>query len=257
MLKRMALAAVAFLVVALGLVPDPAHASVIQAVEGFSSLGTPVSFKAKLTIAENTLTVVLSNASTVTSSAPSDLLSSYYFDIINSASVRPTLTYVSASGNVWLTDKAAADVLQTANANLKVAIISAGPPEKWDGKWDFKPMDATLFPNLGFGVGTVGNNSSPFSIPPENGFNGKEVDGLDYSIYAGDVTTQNLDDTLLVKGPITFTFSGVSGFSESDISSQFVFGLGTAPASLMTPEPATLALLAVGLGAIGMKRRRR
>jgi len=226
----------------------PSGASVIQAVEGFSSLGTPVSFQAELTIAENTLTVVLENTSTVTSSAPSDLLSSYYFDIIKSGS-RPTLTYVSASGDVWLTAKAAADVLQTAGANLKAVIAG-------DGTWAFNnTCNAALNPFLGFGVGTVGNNSPPYLIPTANTFNGSIVDGLNYSIYAGDVTTQNLHDKLLVKGPVTFTFSGVSGFSESDISSSFAFGMGTAPDGLMGPEPATLAFL--GFGAMGLLARRR
>ena len=220
----------------------PSGASVIQTVSGLSSVDNPVSFKAELAIAGDTLTVTLYNTSTVGSSAPNDLLCSYYFDIINSGSGRPTLTYVSAAGDVWLTDKKSADVLHTAGANLKA--VNAD-----DHTWQFKTFDTAENPFLGFGLGTVGNSNLT------NNFNGNIVDGMDYSIYAGDVTTQNLDDRLLVKGPVTFTFSGVSGFSEADISSSFVFGLGTAPDSLM-PEPGTLLLLAVG-GVMALLRRKR
>ncbi len=241
-LKRLALATVVFTVVALGVVPGPVHASVIQTASGLSSVGTPVSLKAELAITGDTLTVTLENTSTVGSSAPNDLLSSYCFDIINSESVRPALTYVSATGDVWLAHESLADVLQTASADLKAVNAE-------DYTWQFKTFNAALTPFLGFGLGTVGNSTLT------NSFNGNIVGGMDYSIYTGDVTTSNLQERLLVKGPVTFTFSGVSGFFESDISSSFVFGLGTAPDTLI-PEPATMALLALG-GLALLKRKRK
>ena len=229
----------------IGLFQASAQASVMHTLSGLSSVGTPVSFQAELSIVANTLTVKLSNLSSATSIAPNDVLSSYYFDIVNNASVRPTLTYVSAVGNVWLTNKNAADTLQTAGANLKA--LNSG-----DNTWQFKATNPALAPFMGFGLGTVGNGN----LFPSNAFNGNITGGMDYSIYAGDVTTSNLHNRLLVKGPITFTFTGVSGFTESDISANAAFGMGTAPDSFLTnvPEPASLSLLS--LGAMGLLRRR-
>ena len=216
----------------------------VQTVTGFSGVGTPVSFHANLSIAGDILTIQLYNDSTQ-SLAPADVLSSYYFDIVNGSNARPTMTYQSATGDVWLTSRTHPDVLQQANANLMA--LAPG-----DNTWQFRTMNNALNPFLGFGLGTVGNSS----LAPNN-FNGNIVGGLDYSIYAGDVTTQNLNNTLLVKDHITFTFSGLTGFSEADISPRAAFGLGTAPDSMITvPEPTTLALIAAG-GAAVLRRRRR
>jgi hypothetical protein len=249
-LERVVLATVVFLVGGLGLVPDPLHASVTQIASGFSSLGTPVSFSAELTIAGDTLTVELKNTSVGPTAIPADLLSSYYFDILSGSS-RPVMTYVSAIGDVYLTDKDLLDALHTAGANLKAVNGLPGPQDR---TWEYKTFDADLIPFLGFGVGTVGNSD----ISPNN-FNGNIVDGMDYSIYVGDVTTHNLDNHLLVKGPVTFTFSGLTGFTEANIRTDlFAFGLGTAPDSLISPpgapEPATMVLLA--LGGLALLRRK-
>ena len=66
---------------------------------------------------------------------------------------------------------------------------------------------------------------------------GNIVDGLDYSIYRGEITTSNLDGKLLRRSTATFTFTGVSGFSEADILGTTAFGLGTAPESFRFLNP--------------------
>jgi len=236
-------AIVALQLIFFGSVAASTHASVIHSVSGLSSAGVPVSFEAELSILGDTLTVTLTNNSTVGSLNPNDVLGSYYFDIVRGIDLRPALSYSSAIGDVMLTDKNAADTMHEAAADLMA--VNAG-----DYTWQHKPMDATLAPFLGFGVGTVGNsNASP------NGFNGNIVDGIDYSIYAGDVTTSNLDGKLLVHETATFMFAGLTGFTEADISPNFAFGLGTAPDSFLVPEPTSVVLLTAG--ALAVLRRRR
>jgi hypothetical protein len=221
-----------------------AQATVIQTWSGTSSAGVAVAFEARFTISGNTLTVNLLNNSPVHGQNPNDLLSSFYFDL-SCGGVRPALTYSSAIGDVWLADRDNPDTLVNPGYNLKA--VAAG-----DFTWQFRNMNAGLSPFLGFGIGTVGNNS----LTPNN-FMGNIVDGRDYSIYKGDVTTSNLDGTRLVKDQATFVFMGVSGCTEGDVRAPSAFGLGTAPDSLQyTPEPATFVLL-LGAGLIGCRRRRR
>lgn len=230
-------------VIVLGMFSYSTYATVIFNADGISAKNVPVSFRAELTIVEDTLTVSLFNTSTVPSANPDDTLSSFFFDILDGGNNRPLLTYVSALGDVYLTNKASPDALQTANANLKAVNVG-------DNTWQFRALDVSASPFLGFGVGTVGNNN----LPPNN-FNGNIVDGMDYAIYAGDVSTQNLDNRLLVKSSITFTFSGLTGYTEANINRAVVFGLGTKPDSLIrTPEPGTILLLASS--ALGLLRRK-
>lgn len=228
-----------------GFLVAPAYGTVIFTSSGLSSANVPVTFEAKLTISGNTLTVQLTNNSPVDSLNPNDLLGSFYFDILDNTNTRPTLTYTSAVGDVYLADKNNPDTLQTANANLQA--FSAG-----DNTWQYKAMNAAQNPFLGFGIGTVGNSN----VSPNN-FMGNVVDGIDYSIYRGEITTNNLDGKLLVKGTATFTFTGVSGFSEADIGDSYAFGLGTAPDSFLAPEPSTLALAVLGLLGVLFYLRRR
>jgi len=227
----------------IGLLAAPASATIIHSVSGVSSAGVQVAFEAQLTISGNQLTIQLSNTSPVSSLNPNDVLGSYYFDIVNGGS-RPVLTYAAATGDVYLADKNAADALQAAGANLRA--VAAG-----DNTWQYRTMDPSFTPFLGFGVGTVGNSN----FAPNN-FQGNIVGGIDYGLYKGDITTSSLDGRLLVKESATFTFSGVLGFSESDISSLAAFGLGTQPDSfMMTPAPGACVLLSAGL-LLGARRRR-
>ena len=206
-----------------------------------------VDFEAQLTIAGGTLTIVLSNNSAATTAGPYSLLTSFYFAITGD----PTLTYVSATGDVYLTDKDAADGLDTAGADLLAD--TAG-----DNTYQFR-QGLTLDPGspggtiLTYGVGTAGNSS----LSP-NGFSGNIVDGMDYGIYAGDIGSQNLDGKLLVKTTATFVFSGLTGYTEADISDTALFGLGTQPDSTgLVPEPSTTLLMATGLaGLVWLGRRR-
>ncbi|MHC4783682.1 MAG: PEP-CTERM sorting domain-containing protein, partial [Planctomycetota bacterium] len=112
----------------------------------------------------------------------------------------------------------------------------------FDGTWQFVDFGAEMLPPTinnvtgGFGLGTVGNGAV------DNNFNGSVVGTVDYSIYA----PANLNNVELVRDSATFTFTGVSGYTEADIVDLYAFGLGTAPDSLLIPEPATMALLGMG-----------
>ena len=123
-----------------------------------------------------------------------------------------------------------------------------------DNTWQFKDGFSlvTVQPPLAFGVGTAGNSS----LTPNN-FNGNIVDGFDFGIYVGDVTTQNLNNTLLVKNSAQFEFAGFSGFNLSQVSPHGVFGFGTNPDVIIAvPEPGTLSLAAFGLLAALVTARR-
>lgn len=219
-----------------------AMATLTFVADGVSAKNVPVQFVADLTISGDILTIVLTNNSPVDSLNPDDLLGSFYFDIVNGGD-RPEMTYVSASGDTYQGVKNGPDILLQTGADIQA--LAAG-----DDSWQFKELNADYIPNLGFGIGTVGNSN----LFP-NGFDGSVVGGMNYGIYQGEITTQSLTNPdVLVKGSAVLTFSGLTGFTEADIVPEYAFGLGTAPDSLLTPEPATLALL--GLGGMLLRKRK-
>jgi len=220
-----------------------AQAAIIQTWSGPSSAGVPVSFEAHFAISGDTLTIDLFNNSPVPSANPADTLGSFYFDVVRHGT-RPTLTYESAKGDVWTIHAGdTPDTLTKADADLRALVAN-------DDTWQFRTMGASFAPFLGFGIGTVGNSD----LSPNN-FQGNIVDGRDFSIYHGEVSTNSLNGERMVLDHAQFVFSGVTGFSEADISDVSAFGLGTGPDSIeFTPEPTTLSLILLGVACI---RRRR
>jgi hypothetical protein len=203
------------------------------------------------------LRLLLENTSVSPTMAPSELLTSVYFNVLSKTTTGTPapLTYQSASGQVYIADKTKADA----------AVTYAPPPPKngtvtkppiptpsnlkavnpGDNTWQFRDGMSlvTSQPPLAFGVGTVGNN-----LLSPNNFNGSITGGRDFGIYVGDVTTQNLDNALLVKNSANFAFAGFKGFTLSQVSPHVAFGFGSGPECVISvPEPATVWLAAVGL----------
>jgi hypothetical protein len=250
-------------VVVVALAAFPARGDVVFIGSGTSSAGRPVEFKAKLLISGSNLTVTLENTSPTNSVEGADVLSSFYFDIWNGTS-RPTLNYTSATGFVYQVRNGTNDLefKYTPQTFTQVSGIASNlkAVNNGDASWQFRTLDSAFHPGLGFGLGTVGNsNLSPNGFtpaivgPPGNTF-------LNFAIYkGGDIDPSGvLNNRYLVKNKATFTFSGVAGFTEANIGSTAVFGLGTGPDSvIIVPEPATITLVAAAVAAIGAAISRR
>jgi len=235
---------------------------VVGPLSGTSAAGNPIGAGARLTISGTLLTITLDNTSSVNTSKTADVLSSMYFDIrsLSGTSVfRPTLSYLSGTGTVYQVFKTGPDTL-IGGSNLKA--VNDG-----DNTWQYRSMNATAAPFLGFGIGTVGNNN----YAPDNGFTPALVGQISFGIYRASGANPNitpgdgnLDGRLLVLNSAIFRF-GISGttagggsFTETDISPDFVFGFGTSPDSIVVvPEPGSLALACCCLVTLGLVAGRR
>ena len=111
-------------------------------------------------------------------------------------------------------------------------------------------MNPGFAPNLGFGIGTVGN-----SLLKPNNFDPQIVDQADYTIYSTGTQSDidpvgNLAGRLLVRGTASFQFGGLDPSLPVEIVDGFVFGLGTSPDSIIfasVPEPTAAAFVVSGL----------
>jgi len=240
---------------------DRALGSIEFPISGTSAAGNPVSFAATLSIADNTLSIQPDNKSPVNSAHAADVLTSFYFDIVSGTS-RPTLTYQSATGLLFLVRTGTTDLpyvytpqtsTQGSGTASDIRAVNNG-----DNSWQFRTMSVASQPNLGFGIGTVGN-----SVFSPNGFTPKVVGQgntmINFAIYRGGDIDPNgvLNDRYLVKNTATFTFTGVGGYTEANIVDKVVFGMGTGPDSTLAvslPEPGGYGLLAAAAAVLAARR---
>ena len=89
------------LVMAVGFITQPASATVTFTAPGTSAKDVDVLFEAQLAIVGDTLTIELINNS-LQSLNPVDILSSFYFDIVDGDGFRPSLVLTEALGDVYL-----------------------------------------------------------------------------------------------------------------------------------------------------------
>ena len=258
-----------------------ASATVVLSGTGTSAAGNPLAVSAELTISGDILTLVLKNNSPVASTAADDVLTSFYFDIVNNGN-RPALSQVSGPGGyVWQVRKDATDLpynytppenpgdsgaYELADLSPPHVLSDLAATKANDRTWQFRAMDISLAPFEGFGLGTVGN-----SMFNPNGFDpaivGPPGDAqLAFGIYRDldgniDPVGKPMVNQFLVRNEATFTFSGTNGFVEDDIVPA-VFGFGTGPDStIVLPEPGSGTLMLAGLtaatGLLGWRRHRK
>ena len=266
------------------LLATPGHGTTVTFTEsGVSAAGTPLTVSATLIATGTTLTIRLSNVGDPTR-YKADVLTSLYFNLADPADgQRPTLTYVSGSGQAYEVVKNGADTPVSWNPTLQqwtttgtgataASMLVATKPG--DEGWQFKTLTpAPDYPQLGFGIGTVGN--SGLSDVGAN-FDGRVVSGvpvgqtmINLGIYSngnvpgvGDIDPQGgLDHSRLINTFADFTFTSdkeLETLNETWVQGNVTFGFGTGPDSVLLPEPGTWAMATTGsaVGLMWLARRR-
>jgi hypothetical protein len=245
-------------------------------VSGTLSGTYPVSARAEFITSGSTLTLTLQNTSTTPTAYGAQVLTSFYFDLLVNGTGRPTLTYVSGTGNVFkITGTSAAVpylyVPPTTSGSAFTVLPSPQPSNiksssPNDNSWYFRSdLNETLKPYTRFGIGTVGNSGSNGFNP--NNFPATYVDGIDFGIFTGDGSNPKgqlaSQRPYLVKDSAVFTFTAQQDLSSLTFNDPFVFGFGTEPDQSITivPEPSGIALVGVlvpvGIGWIARRRSER
>lgn len=264
------------------LLPSTCPATTITFTEsGVSALGTPLLVSAKLETAADAggpnnllrITLTSSGAPTV---GKDDVLTSFYFNIVDpNTGIRPTLTYVSGSGQAYEVRTTGTDPAVSWSPNLMSGTgmwttsgAAAGNPSNLvavadaNEGWQFKTLSPPpAFPGLGFGIGTVGNSTIGDFIPgATEGFTPQVVSGTlaDSMINLGISSTGTgtdivpnggLDGKRLVRSQAVFTFTSdkdLDSLTQTWVQGNVTFGFGTSPSTVLFPEPSGVAAAAVG-----------
>jgi hypothetical protein len=260
---------------------------------GISGAGNPITVSATLVTSGTTLSIALSNIGPKTK-VGADVLTSFYFGIADpNGGVRPTLTYLSASGTAcqvfagdgndrfvsWQTTPLQ-QLYTTGTAALAPSNLVASV--NGDSGWQFKAFD-NVAPQLGFGIGTVGNSNiatiggpayAGLTFDPEivsqSGPPGRTM--INLGIYSngsqplpGDIDARGeINGATLVNTRALFLFGSsrnLDSFGQTWVQGNVTFGFGTGPSTVLLPEPGGMAMAAAaaasGLAWWICRRRRR
>ncbi len=188
--------------------------------------------EASFAISGDTLTVVLTNTTAPRTAEQGNVMSGVAFDI-DSASPTLSLTSIALAGGsaIW-TSKTASNTSDPL-AGSWTDVLGASPLASYG-------VSTSGF-NGRFNGGSIslGNAGPNYGIVAANTFDGSNVS------FGG-------SQFPFIQDSLTFTFSGISGISESQISNvQLLFGTdGTGIVNASVPEPGAIFLLLIGATAL-------
>lgn len=217
----------------------PSAEAVVFALSGTSNLsGDTLSASIEFQVSGTLLTVILTNTQATAASDGGDVLDGVYFDIASAPTLSNGNAFINGSSAFVLRDNVAA----VGNSLNTEWMFDAPVPALGrmyglgsTGWPDFNPNQDTL-DELFHGGDVMAGANSDYGLVPVLG------------ISAGNFTN------IYVNNSVKFTFDLGHGITEDEISDVWV-SYGSSGDTVLTPEPATFAALA--LGGLALARRRR
>lgn len=235
---RFSRVASATLISAAALAATSAQAIVFPLSGPSNNSGDTLSATVEFLIAGTTLTVIVTNTQATASSDGGDVLDGVYFDIAGNPGL--------SNGNVFLEGSSS-----FVNKN-NVAAVGGPLNEKW--MYDTNVL-GRMYAMGSTGFPAFNQNTDSFDEVFHGGNPGTAAgSNSDYGIVPILGITAGNTSNVYVNNALRFTFDLPGTISESDISNVWV-SYGSSGDTILTPEPASMAALA--LGAVALIRRRR